>query len=804
MSDATHKGNDPDAIRRANAKLNQTQGYGFGNLGDSVERRYTGYSDPFGGHDALNGIMGAGTSVPGLGAGNYFGPGLGFGNDGRGFGPYHVYGRGAGPFTFLRGFSGQSSYAHNIIARCILTYVSHGMVKNIVDIYADFTADKVQIVHEDESVENFFAVWRRKVNLDNVIRRIATDYYLTGSVFAYRVMAQLTEQEKRDMKRGKAEQYTIVDDEIIFSQPSKLKSSIISPRVYIDPGIKSLGEDIYKTAHQEASEGRVTSIRRDKPPSSFDIPENKKRLIPWDYISLNPLQIEPRGKKFKGERYWAFGLSRDDTKDVLKVLNFTYRKDIGVTEVNFPKEFKGRVQKYQGRNPYYVSEVRLDYDNMAIIQDRKFDYWDWAVPFVWPALRHIQFKDILMNMDIRVATSVINTVTLWKLGDRERGVYPEDEMFERLADMLQQPGQAVNLIWNQDIDAEVVEPNLNRIFDPKKYEAANRDIMIALGLPEVLLGGKGSNFSNSFIGVATVLERMQTAREQIETWLMRELKIITDAMGFRKLPQIRWSKSNLRDKKSEQQLILQLFDRGIVSAETALNYFDEDVKLEVERMLREKDIADKNGKTILEKRGPYNRPEEMVKVGVKPVNWESELKEQEKEATKQQQQQQNDAPGIKQERDGRPPGSKDKIKREPKTVNPQGQNVVGVLLKYEKILAHGEDILNQIDLLLTQKMLNSRGVESVRNLSSKDKQILETMILNTFSHFNLSNINHFDSTIAELLYTDAPAKLDRCVSDVTKQRVADFRSRNNREPNKEEKRKIVSSAWAICRQSTNL
>ena len=46
-----------------------------------------------------------------------------------------------------------------------------------------------------------------------------------------------------------------------------------------------------------------------------------------------------------------------------------------------------------------------------------------------------------------------------------------------------------------------------------------------------------------------------------------------------------------------------------------------------------------------------------------------------------------------------------------------------------------------------------------------------------------------------------PAKLDRCVKSVTKQRTDKFVKDNKRQPNVSEKAKIRSSAFAICQSS---
>lgn len=65
-----------------------------------------------------------------------------------------------------------------------------------------------------------------------------------------------------------------------------------------------------------------------------------------------------------------------------------------------------------------------------------------------------------------------------------------------------------------------------------------------------------------------------------------------------------------------------------------------------------------------------------------------------------------------------------------------------------------------------------------------------------------SSIDKWDYLRQEIDKTEAPAKLDRCVADVMKQKVKDFRKRNGRAPNKKERQEMESSAFSICRSQT--
>ena len=64
---------------------------------------------------------------------------------------------------------------------------------------------------------------------------------------------------------------------------------------------------------------------------------------------------------------------------------------------------------------------------------------------------------------------------------------------------------------------------------------------------------------------------------------------------------------SLRDEAAEKQLIIQLLDRGIISAERVVEVFGMNFMIEVERIKSEQQIRDNDPK-ILEKSNPYNRP----------------------------------------------------------------------------------------------------------------------------------------------------------------------------------------------------
>jgi len=741
-----------DVLANANARIRSAQGSYYDS--DSIERRIDDYS-PILGHDVLT---------------------LEFGSLDRNNGEYA---------RTLRRLACNDKIHHNIIAQCQVAYINYGILRSVIDLFADFASEGLDIVHENKQVENFYRVWAKKVSLRERVNRFLTDRSLSGQVFIYKINAKINPSEERDMKRGKAEEYELIgDNTILLRGKGKLKDHLISPKIVCDKELMHLSA-LKNVAMKQAKNGTVTRIEDGRPPKAAteDDPEPvESRVIPWEYISLSPLQMETRGRDLSSKGEWIFALNKEDTENMYQYLNFVYNRRLRETRVELPEHLKGKVRPYKGVSPgLYEAEIVMGPDDLTVIHDKKFDHWAWAVPFAYPSLKHFRFKDYLRNMEIKYCKSVINSVTLWVLGDPDNGIFPEDEHFERLADMLQQPGQSMNILWAAPIDAKVIEPKMNNALDGKKHESVDKDILNSLGIPDVLIGGKGSNFSNSFIAVAGTLKKLEVARQQFEAWLMSELKDIAEAMGFRKLPTIRWKRSSLRDSKAQQQFKLNLFDRGILSAEALLIEADEDIEVEVERQEKEKKVADGSGVGVLDKRGPYFRPEELAKLGIFPYGWEQnrnmediKMEDAKIEVEKQKMIQDampakdNDGDDSKTDKgpNGRPPGKQDTKDRKDREAKPKTVDAKQII-RFHSLKEKCSQLLSDIEEKIRDGRENASGGVSeklvfaiasnmspkytqsvigsqVNDAKSKDYSInndIKSLYDETYKHFKLQSVN---------------------------------------------------------------
>ena len=739
----------PDNMMHASVRASASSARGYfygGNFGDSIETRLPDGGFLGGGNDYFDGRLGTGNSWIAQSPGTYGGTGL-MNGVGRMFSSIHS--GSAGGFQYLRNFASNSSFNHAIIAACQAAYFQSGIVQSVIDLYADFSTEDLQIYHPDKSVQNFYKVWAQKVNLEDRIHDAFVQLFTSANTFVYRTWATLGNSDKRAMQRAESSQN--IDKNVTVRINGKDKT--LNPNIISNNSLNILNKEIAAI-----------------PPTIVEenLPDNSDKQIPWGYTFLNPLQMDVRGSRIQNKHYWVMLLDKKDTKDLIQTMTGGNKVDFSETKINIPKGLQGKLGAAKKNSGYYM-ELTLDKNELSVIQrPGKYDWFAWGVPFIYPALKPLMFKDSLRNMESAIAHAATKIFYLFKLGNLKDGFVPEPDHYERLSDMIQVNSNVGYLLWNNLIEGQVLQPDLQNVFDDKKHQSAKEDILLALGVPEVLIGGKGSNFSNAYIAVAGVLEKLESYRNKVKDWLMGELKIIADAMGFRRLPEVKFGRTSLTDEKSRHQFLLGLYDRNIISAETLLTESETTLEVEETRKKLEQDLTKPGG--IMERKGPYDKQD------VSNIN-------------------------------GRPPGSstgptgKQENQRKPK-----GINLAHYLEAYDQLNERARGWLDQIEEFCSKRMLKQFAkaypdpygrIKHVKELKKEDRDRLEQLIYNVFTNFPTDYENDYIDyeVIINLLQSNAAEGLKKEVSKLYHDKIMDYHKKFGKMPSLSERRRMISAAY---------
>jgi len=572
------------------------------------------------------------------------------------------------------------------IKMCRDVYDNDGQVSSIVDLMADFATEGVRILHKNKSVQRFYEAWAQQISITDRIRRAIIDILLAGTVFYYRVYATLDNSDINIMKNFVSA--FKVDDALVIK--TKKDEEIIEPKISFDSALHILFE--------EPDKDKLTAKLKDLVVSQIkggviqdEAIKTKRNKIPWKYISLNPLQMVPNG-----DGTWSYLLTKEDVSALLKKLNVSFDDSNKSIKISLPNGFNGKMTQLQDKanKAGFYAEIKLTEEVLIPIQYNKFDWSQWGVPTVWKVLPTIIFKNTLRAMEMKTARAGINTVTLWKLGDHEKGLFPQPDEFERLADMLKAPAATLNILWNSAISAQVIQPDLKQIYDVNRWTELRKEVTSQFGITQSVVTGEGGNFSSSFISVQGLLERLSTLRELlISNWLYKEIKIVADAMGFRTLPKIVFGQMSLRDEAAEKTFIMNLADRGFISDETVMEYLKRDVSIERERLKQQYEFDKENN---LPRRGPF-----MVADGT------MELEEQ-KAKTQVKLAEMRPKPSGP---NGRPPGSKGIPQTKKRPIKPKNIAREDVVKFIDSIQGVGDEKINKIGWSLAESLYVDNLIE---------------------------------------------------------------------------------------------
>jgi hypothetical protein len=341
-----------------------------------------------------------------------------------------------------------------------------------------------------------------------------------------------------------------------------------------------------------------------------EVPNMRQNTIPWRYNFFNPLTV-----KLKDGQMSIFLGSPAYTINLGTFFDRFTDGDIPNDVINsLPENIKNALKSGQ-------KEVPLDVDRLSVFHYKKDDWQQWANPMIYAILDDIIMLEKMRLADLSALDGAISNIRLWTLGNLEHKILPNKAAINKLRDVLASNvgGGTMELVWGPELTFKESSSEVYKFLGSEKYTAVLNSIYAGLGVPPTLTGmaTNGGGFTNNFISLKTLVERLQYGRDQLIKFWEKELEIVRQAMGFRYKAHIQFDQMSLSDEAAEKNLLIQLADRDIISQETLLQRFKEIPQIEKIRLQRE--VEDRSDDKNPNKAGPYHTPqhkENLEKIGL--------------------------------------------------------------------------------------------------------------------------------------------------------------------------------------------
>ncbi len=628
-----------------------------------------------------------------------------------------------------------------IIKSCRNAYKRIGLVNNIINLMSDFTIQGVHLTHPNRKISKFYNEWWDKVNGFQTSGKFAKSLYRDGITVAQRTTAKLKAKDVENLQKGWA---SAADTEP--EEPLKLE----------------------------------------------------KREIPWKYTFLNPLTIEPYGDDlacFCGDDV-AYGLQipihlTNRIKNPQNIVDKTIVSGMPTDIVNAIK---------QG-----VQRIPLDSKKVRVFHYKKDDYEPWADPMLYPILDDLVMLNKMKLADLAALDGAVSHIRLWKLGNFEFKVLPTEAAIQKLADMLLNNvgGGSMDLIWGPELELQETSSDVYKFLGNEKYVPVLNAIYAGLGIPPTLTGANSAGgFTNNYISLQTLLERLNYVRVLLTDFWTKEIKLVQKAMGFALPAQINFDRMTLTDEAAEKNLLIQLYDRNVITLETIQERFKEFP--EIERIRDKRERRERESGKISRKAGPWNNPEQKealqkiaLQTGVAtPSEVGLELDESKDGQTPALLMKQPAVPGTPspaklsgQPQQGRPQNSNDTTKRKKKTVLPRTAATMMEAFSYaRKAQKDISEIFDPIWLRTTSK-------KNMRSLSDEEFNQIEKFKFAVLCSLDLHEHINEDKVVACLDKEDLCVPIS--IEALCKEVIAGYVKKFDKEPNIDEVRQIWASVYAL-------
>ena len=515
-----------------------------------------------------------------------------------------------------------------------------------------------------------------------------------------------------------------------------------------------------------------------------------RRRIPFVYNFLNPINIDVVGGKsalFTGNKKYRMKLSSHIKKSY-------EAKEIPINELSdeIQKAFKNG-----------DSHIDLNSEDLMVYHYKKDDWQLWSHPMINSILDDITMLEKMKLADMSALDGAISNIRLWRLGDFEHKVLPTKAAIDKLRNILASNvgGGTMDMVWGPELDFKESNTQIYKFLGTEKYQPVLNSIYAGLGIPPTLTGlaGNGGGYTNNFISLKTLTERLEYGRNLLEKFWNTEIRKVQKAMGFAKPAKIRFDHMILSDEAAEKSLLVQLADRDVISTETIRERFGEINDIEDARIKSEGRSRKSN--RVPPKAGPYHNShisDDYKKIALNKdqitIDQVTDLQPTPVEPVEPVE----TAPNLQESKPhtserpdgGRPKNSFDTQPRKQKVVKPlTGPSSANVLI-------WATNAQKEISELLQPALLAHYGKSNVRKLTKQEAEELE---LSKF--VVLSNIKPFTNITENIIFDilKTKAKVDTDILIQVEQFVKGFVDKNSKTPSVDEMRQIYCLSYSYAK-----
>ncbi len=237
---------------------------------------------------------------------------------------------------------------------------------------------------------------------------------------------------------------------------------------------------------------------------------------------------------------------------------------------------RNRADKNSGNTNSYsqlLNETILKPSRTYHIKRKARQYDIWGIPYLTKVFSVVAAKLKIRALDNSTTEGMINYLTIFKIGSSDvkskYHIVPSKRL-QDFASLVENPQASTTMVWAHDVEVITAGPDGKILDFENKYVAVDKDIIKAMGIPEILIDGSG-NATTGWVAILALVERLERVREDISAYFEYIFDKIIERNKIDPVEvKFKWMPTNLRDEKTIKTLLLGYHDRGLLPIRTTL------------------------------------------------------------------------------------------------------------------------------------------------------------------------------------------------------------------------------------------
>ena len=346
----------------------------------------------------------------------------------------------------------------DIMMACNNSYYTVGIVRNIVDLMADFCVKGIDWSHTNRNVQAFYRTWFQTINGMDVSERFCNYLVRLGNNCIYTNYMKVPDNIAHEWKKSKGEQFSEV-----------VASSRKIPSKYIFMDITALSE-LYPEL------GKLTN----------------KRLF---MLSLaNGLVNSISSTKQNGSMY-----------DIARIIK------------NIPEDLKRKMTEYNGNIVFEEGELKISH-----YKKDDWESWSkpliYSILEPLLLLKKMHLAD-MSALDGAISNIRLWRLGYIDQNNALNSIIPTRAMLNKVREVVLSniSGGTLDIFWGPELDFKESSSQVHKFLGPEKYKHVMSLIYDGMGIPANLTGGGGGSdgFTNNFISMKVLIEKLNYLRSKL-------------------------------------------------------------------------------------------------------------------------------------------------------------------------------------------------------------------------------------------------------------------------------------------------